>query len=190
MALADTNDPRSLSSRLRRHRAEGLKALIALVAKERGRVEILDMGGTVNYWVNIGLDYLEAMNARVTIVNLTETLIGVDGVSSSIIKCEIGDACNLSNYQDNQFDLSHSNSVIEHVGTWVNMKKFAAEARRLAPFYYVQTPYFWFPVDPHYYKMPLFHWLPRPTRARLLNSMPIAHVGKIEGVDMAFPSRR
>jgi len=66
------------------------------------------------------------------------------------------------------------------------MKSFAAETRRVGRNYYVQTPYFWFPFDPHYYRMPMFHWFPRPVRARLLNSLPLATIGRIEGVDLAF----
>src|SRR3546814_10323990 len=65
------------------------------------------------------------------------------------------------------FDIAHSNSVIEHVITWDNMKNFARETRRVAAWHYVQTPYFWFPVDPHFYKLPFYHWLPRPLRAKL-----------------------
>jgi hypothetical protein len=30
----------------------------------------------------------------------------------------------------------------------------------------VQTPYFWFPVEPHFIKL-CHHWLPRPLRVRL-----------------------
>ena len=37
------------------------------------------------------------------------------------------------------------------------MRAFAAETKRLADNYYIQTPYFWFPIDPHYYRIPLFH---------------------------------
>src|SRR3546814_2616362 len=81
------------------------------------------------------------------------------------------------------FDIAHSNSVIEHVITWDNMKNFARETRRVAAWHYVQTPYFWFPVDPHFYKLPFYHWLPRPLRAKLLMRLPLAHAGKISTLE-------
>jgi len=183
--LDDSSDPNSLASMLRARRGIALKGLITDIARVRGKVEILDMGGTVDYWRRLGLEFLAEVGAKVTVVNVVETQL--EKVSPSpLISCAVGDACNLSQFSDLQFDLAHSNSVIEHVGTWSNMKAFAAETRRLAQSYYIQTPYFWFPIDPHYYKMPFFHWFPRPIRARLLRNLPIAHAGKIAGVDRSF----
>jgi hypothetical protein len=55
------------------------------------------------------------------------------------------------------------------------MVRFAAEVRRLAPAYYVQTPYFWCPIDPHFYRVPFFHWLPESLRAKLFRRMRVGH---------------
>lgn len=184
--LSDPRDPKSLSNWFRRQRDVRLRALIDAVYSQQGRVRILDMGGTLEYWSRVGLDYLRSKRAFITVMNREASEISADLAQPDLFTTWVGDACDLQGLGDGQFELAHSNSVIEHVMTWDNMKAFAAATRDVAPFYYVQTPNFWFPVDPHFYKFPLYHWLPRPLRSRILNTFPIAHVGRIEGVDDAF----
>jgi len=88
-----------------------------------------------------------------------------------------GDACDLSSIADYSFDIVHSNSVIEHVGDWNRMLQFSKEIKRLAKNYYVQTPYFWFPIEPHC-MTPIFHWLPKPIRVSLVMKFTLGHWGR------------
>ena len=60
-----------------------------------------------------------------------------------------------------------SNSVIEHLQTSARQAAMAAEVRRLASTYWIQTPNFWFPVEPHFLA-PAWHWLPVSARVALL----------------------
>jgi hypothetical protein len=78
---------------------------------------------------------------------------------------------------DRSFDLAHSNSVIEHVGGWENMAAMAREICRIAPFYFDQTPNFWFPVEPHCSTL-LFRWVPVPARVSMLMRRPRGNRGK------------
>lgn len=63
-------------------------------------------------------------------------------------------------FADGAFDLVFSNSLIEHLPTLDHQRQFADEVRRVSRHYWVQTPNFNFPVDPHY-MIPFFQHLPR-----------------------------
>jgi hypothetical protein len=130
-------------------------------------ITIVDIGGRRHYWNLLDVNYLIARRVRITLLNLSsESALDVDK-ESSIFTTVTGDGCELGNYDDNSFDIAHANSVIEHVGSWENMERFANNMRRIALSYYVQTPYYWFPFEPHSLT-PFFHWLPEGWRARLL----------------------
>lgn len=96
------------------------------------------------------------------------------------IRLEIGDACDLP---AGAFaaDLVHSNSVIEHVGGPDRVAAFAAAVRRAAPSYFVQTPNYWFPYEPHFDAL-FFHWRSEAARARRL--MARAHAAYPRAADL------
>jgi hypothetical protein len=121
-------------------------------------------------------DFLRQHGVTVTLLNLSEDLTGTDDETFTHV---VGDACNLAGYADGSFHIAHSNSVIEHVGGWVNVKRFASEIRRVATGLFVQTPYFWFPVEPHYIA-PLIHWLPRPLQEAMVRAFPLGHFRRRE----------
>lgn len=138
--------------------------ILKSLASTNTKVNILDIGGAAPYWRPV-LQDLHTLNCSLTLVNLDEDH-GVTDVLDEFggrLTFARGDGRNLQ-YADNSFAFVHSSSVIEHVGRWLDMRAFAGEVRRLAPYYYVQAPYFWFPYEPHYRK-PFFHWLPENVRA-------------------------
>lgn len=65
-------------------------------------------------------------------------------------------------FADGEFDLAYCSSVIEHVPRERRIA-FARELRRVAGGWYVQTPAFSFPVEPHAL-LPAAHWLPPGAR--------------------------
>ncbi|HET9104578.1 MAG TPA: class I SAM-dependent methyltransferase [Solirubrobacteraceae bacterium] len=65
-------------------------------------------------------------------------------------------------FADDAFDLAYCSSVIEHVPPQ-RRAAFAAEVRRVARGWYVQTPAVSFPIEPHAL-LPGAHWLPRRLR--------------------------
>ena len=67
-------------------------------------------------------------------------------------------------FAEDEFDLVYCNSVIEHVPP-LRRRAFAAEIRRVGRSWYVQTPAWSFPIEPHAL-LPAAHWLPVGLRRR------------------------
>jgi len=159
-----------------------LLSLIIDVYKKKGEVTILDIGGTKSYWNILPADTLESNNVIIYLLNIPGANIPSD---EDRFKYIVGDGCNLSDYDDNSFDLVHSNSVIEHVGDWSRMVMFSNEVRRLAKIYYLQTPNYWFLVEPHC-MTPFFHWLPKPLRVSLVMRFTLGNWKRRNSVDSAM----
>ncbi len=116
---------------------------------------VLDLGGYGYYW-----DFFARL-PRVTIVNLSPPAVRDDR-----FEWVLADARRLP-FRDNAFDLTFSNSVVEHIPGHENRRAFAAETVRVSNGYYVQTPYRWFPVEPHL-MTPFIHYLPKAWQRPLL----------------------
>ena len=76
----------------------------------------------------------------------------------------VADAAEGLPFADGEFDLAYCNSVIEHVAP-ARRAAFAAELRRVARGWYVQTPARSFPIEPHSL-LPGAQWLPPALRRR------------------------
>jgi hypothetical protein len=74
-------------------------------------------------------------------------------------------------FRDRQFDIVHSNAVVEHVGAYEDQRAFVHELCRVAESGFITTPNAWFPIETHS-KLPLVHWLPaKKTTARLMERL-------------------
>jgi hypothetical protein len=125
-------------------------------------MRVLDLGGTVTSWLeaprrprelvimNIGW---VAEWARRDAEHLGWAIVIID------------DACD-PHLRDTSFDLVYSNSVIEHVGGHERRSAFAQTVHRYGTWHWVQTPYRYFPIEPHY-RLPFVQHLPVAARARL-----------------------
>jgi hypothetical protein len=159
--LADAGSDGSFSNSRRSRRFEAFTLLVDAVKARASRpVRILDVGGTVSFWEQRG--WAGRDDVEIVLVNLEAEESGYPNIES-----RAGDATNLSELPDQSFDIVFSNSVIEHLQTYDNQIAMAREVRRLAPVYWVQTPNFWFPVEPHFLT-PLWHYLPVRVRVELL----------------------
>jgi hypothetical protein len=142
-----------------------LGSLVNEVLAEKETCRIIDVGGTQGFWAT-WKDFLDFTRISVLCVNL-DLKHANDGAANAAIKMHAGDARDLSFCSNNEFDIAFSNSVIEHVGLWRDMERMATEVRRVSRRYLVQTPYFWFPMEPHA-RTPFIHWLPDSIKYRIL----------------------
>jgi hypothetical protein len=180
--LVAYDDPRCFGGRMRARRSRPLVELIRRVHAERGNVRIIDVGGTRRYWRILPESLLGDCDVHITIVNLPGT--PAPDAEEPRFTHAFGDGCDLSEWPDAAFDIAHSNSVIEHVGDWDHVVRFAAEVRRVARYYFLQTPHFWFPVEPHC-MVPLFHWLPMSWRVSLVRRCNLGNWTRQPDVDRA-----
>lgn len=174
-------DRRSVSYRMRQRRYAHIKSIIDEVLERQGRCRILDLGGTEGYW-DIAVDHVDDPRIQIDLVNLD-----IERARRPNFTAIQANACDMTGFGDMSYDFLHSNSLIEHVGTWGAMARVAANVRRLAPAYFVQTPYFWFPIEPHF-RFPFFHWMPEPIRYRLILSGDMGHMKKAASVADAVQS--
>lgn len=115
----------SLNQKFRQKRFEFFIALLAKVASNK-TLHILDVGGsgTESYWES--MNFTDNKHLKFTLLNLEKVLTHKNNFMS--IK---GDACDLSSFEDKQFDIVFSNSVIEYLFTFENQKKMASEIMRV-----------------------------------------------------------
>jgi hypothetical protein len=155
------NGDRSLGERMRLRRWSRLTEQFPDFQDMR----VLDLGGTTEFWSRFPL-----RPKSVTVVNLDAPGDGLPWVMP--IK---GDACDARTLVgDQEFDLVFSNSLIEHLGGHIKRLGFAEVVRSMAPHYAVQTPYRYFPVEPHWL-FPGMQFLPLNARSRVAVRWPLGH---------------
>lgn len=168
--LVNHHKKNSFVNQFRQKRFELLKnGIEKLIQKDH--FKILDIGGDIQYWKNIGWQHPAC---KIHLLNLYESKVPeneTDQFSSSV-----GNGLSLE-YKKGEVDLIFSNSVIEHVGSYENQQIFAGEVRRVSDKYIVQTPSIWFPLEPHSL-IPLFQFLPHPIRALLIMTFNINYFPK------------
>jgi hypothetical protein len=172
--LADDSSARSLSHRLRARRFELFERLVADLPRP---LEIIDLGGTNAYWEQRG--WAGRDDVSITLVNLDR-----QERRHANIHPTIGDATDLREHADGAFDIAFSNSVIEHLFTFESQARMAQEVRRVARAYWVQTPNFWFPIEPHFL-VPAWHWLPEVARVEILRRRGVGWAGRCEDPEVA-----
>ena len=156
--LATDGRSDSLSHRLRERRFRLFEQLVEPLPRP---LRIIDVGGTNGYWEQRG--WAGRDDVSITLVNLEAEERRHENIHPTA-----GDATDLADHADDTFDIAFSNSVIEHLFTLENQQSMAREMQRVARAYWVQTPNFWFPVEPHFFPVIGWHWLPERARVEIL----------------------
>lgn len=151
----------SLAERMRRRRWKMILRHIPRLAELR----VVDLGGTAVWWSRAPV-----RPRHVTVVNLHEA--GEDAPDVTAVEGDALRADDLLRGED--FDLVFSNSLIEHLGGHGPRARLAEVVESLAPAYLIQTPYRYFPVEPHW-MFPGFQFLPVSARSYLAPRWPLGH---------------
>ncbi len=134
-------------------------------------VRVLDVGGTQAFWTSMGL--VDPSEVQVTLLNLEQVPVQHENFTSVA-----GDARNMPQYADREFDVVFSNSCIEHVGTLDQQKQMASEVRRVGKRYFLQTPNRHFPLEPHFL-FPGFQYIPLQVQIRMIQNFRLGHVPRL-----------
>jgi hypothetical protein len=172
--MADDSSEQSLSHRLRARRFELFDGLAGALPRP---LRVIDLGGTNDFWEQRG--WAGRDDVSVTLVNVVEQERRHENVHPVV-----GDATSLADHADDSYDIAFSNSVIEHLFTFDSQAAMASEIRRVARAYWVQTPNFWFPMEPHFL-MPGWHWLPESARVSILRRRPVGWMGRCPDPEVA-----
>ena len=121
------------------------------------QTRVLDVGGSPLIWE------FASIQPRLTIVNLPSAIER----SSDHISFVAADARVLP-FRDAAFDVVFSNSVIEHIGSQADQRKFAEEVARVGRRYWIQTPNRHFPIELHV-MLPLIHYFPKSWQRRIVH---------------------
>lgn len=136
-------------------------------------LKVCDVGGSRHFW--------EKQNAENVPSDLTLVNIRDDGQARSFtgamdqFKVVLYDGETLP-FPDKSFDVAVCNSVIEHVPLHLRAN-LVREIKRISNYYFIQTPAFVFPIEPHFF-CPALHWLPREVARRAVRFSPWRYLSK------------
>ena len=165
-------DSKSRANEFRRKRFELFLEIFNDIISNQERIDILDVGGWEIFWKNMGIE--KYSNIHILFLNLNKQKTTLPNVKSTV-----GDGCSMPQFRDKQFDIVFSNSVIEHVGDFNRQQQMANEIRRVGKYYFLQTPNYFFPIEPHFMFIG-FHWLPVSFRVFLITHFSLGWYEKFD----------
>ena len=157
--ILDGANPNSVSAKARGKRwAELMRRF-----PELDQMKILDLGGRPQFWRDAPVK-----PAAVTTVNIVDLPADEPWITTLV-----ADAC-AERWTHGTFDLVISNSLLEHLGGVARRAQFASVVHQASNRWWIQTPYRYFPVEPHWF-FPGFQFLPLPVRIKITQHWPMGY---------------
>lgn len=175
---ANQNNENSVSAIYRKKRFEFFREYCRKLNKPFP-IRILDLGGSDYHWKNS--EFAGNKDFQITIVNIEDQdLYGLDNLI--YIKKDVTD---LSSFKDGEYDIVYSNSLIEHLNNEDLQLKLSEDIRRIGKHYFIQTPNYYFPVEPHFL-FPFFQYLPLNVRIKLIMNYDLGWYAKQTDKEKAY----
>jgi len=151
----------SMGGRRRAERARWLTETFPDLAQ----MSVIDLGGSIVTWQRAPV-----RPKHVHVVNMQPSRFDMPEWA----EFDLGDACALPpDIAGRRYDLVFSNSVIEHVGGHERRERFADSVHQLSDAHWVQTPYRYCPVEPHW-MAPGAQFLPVAGRVQVVRRWPLS----------------
>ncbi|WP_218578737.1 class I SAM-dependent methyltransferase [Vineibacter terrae] len=136
------------------------------------RLKVVDLGGTPQFWSASPI-----RPRSLTVVNLATS----NSPATDWVEVVTGDACKAAELGlQNDYDLVFSNSTIEHVGGHDRCLAFAETVKTLGSRHWIQTPYRYFPIEPHFV-FPGLQFLPIALRQHVAARWPLSYTKSMGG---------
>lgn len=155
-----------------RFRKARFKLFEQIVAGFGREVRILDVGGFEAFWETMGFDL---WTHHLTVINVPDQ--ATPARHSNVVSV-VGDGTDMHQFKRGDFDIVFSNSVIEHVGDFESQRRMAAEVQRLSDTFFIQTPNYYFPIEPHFH-VPYFQMMPLGVRAKLIENFQLGCMPRV-----------
>lgn len=165
----------TVATSFRRKRFAFFTSLIGTLPRP---LHILDVGGTQVFWETMG--FIQD-DIHLTILNTEPVEATFPNVTTIV-----GDARDMRELRDKQFEVVFSNAVIEHVGNYEQQRQMAEEIQRIGKRYIIQTPNRYFPIEPHVL-IPFFQFFPLKLKVFTATHSPnwgwkASHIGELSTI--------
>ena len=184
--MSDSIYKRELKKWSRKSREQKFE-FFSSVFQPRPEDRVLDVGVSGKFFAHYTFEDFYPFRDRITAGSIRLDDIETARRAYPLPSYAVFDGCSLP-FPDKSFDIVFPNAVIEHIIGDGRQAQFAHELTRVGRSWFVTTPNYWFPLEPHYH-LPFIQFLPRALQLRY-NQLFGTSIPKGELQDLALVSAR